>query len=70
MARRRYLKLEGCSINRVTVEFQPAGGLWGRPMRRFHGATRGYLAAVFTVRKAKALRRMLDDFIAAVDPSQ
>ena len=67
--RRRELGLEGCSMDRVTVEFQPAGGLWHQPMIRFYSANGGYLSAILTVRKAKTLRRMLDDFIALRDPT-
>jgi len=51
-------------MDRVIVEFKPKAGLWNRPMLRFHNASEGYLAAILTVRKAKTLGRMLDDFIA------
>lgn len=67
--RRRELKLEGCCTDRVIVEFQPKCGVWDQPMLRFYSAKKGYLSAILTVRKAKALRRMLDDFIALRYPT-
>jgi hypothetical protein len=56
-------------MDQVSVEFQPKGGLWNQPMIRFYSAHRGYLSAILTVRKAKVLRRILDDFIALRAPT-
>jgi len=58
--------MEVSRIHEGFIEFHPTAQPWGRPMLRFYMEENIFLGAIRTRRKALALRKMIDDLIAAL----